>query len=749
MTQPAQPPAADETKMSLQHLQAELARIELLVRREVLRWQLAGQDPGDGFRGLHISAEEASQLFDRPFGASWGQTVDLPAGGAQAFTAAQSEAEQRLQAAVEQAGRLGQTPRLLQLAGTFGLDRLDLDILLVCLAPALDQRYERLYSFLQDDVTRRRPRINLVLDLLAPEGPDRLLMLSRFGDDAPLFRYHLLARDGGADSGSLPLLGQILQVDDAVVTWLLGGCQVHADLRPHAQVRWPQENGSSALLAGSDRLDTLRSCLAPGLAEEGQWPVFAFYGPDQIGQRAAADTLAAWLARPLLVVDLEPILSGGTSPSQAVWLALRDARLSGAIAYLTGWDACLAENHEPGDKAPPPISSEVLARLCAHVGCVILASQRAWLPRGFSRERRFVHVEFSVPGYSQRLALWEHFLAGQICDKANAPASVPPAKLDLATLAGQFLLTPAQIRDAVASAHDLAFLAGRHVTGEDLLLSARAHSNPQLSRLARKIEPRYGWADLVLPSDQLELLREIVATVQGRPLVLEEWGLGRKLASSSGVTVLFSGDPGTGKTMAAEIMAAELGLDLYKIDLSTIVSKYIGETEKNLERIFGEAQSSNAILFFDEADAIFGKRSEVKDAHDRYANIEISYLLQKMEMYDGVTILATNLRANLDEAFTRRLQFAVDFPFPDEEYRRRIWETLFPPDVPREPDLDLGLLARRFKLAGGNIRNILVSAAYLAAADGKAVTMAHLLHGTRRELQKMGRLVKENDMAVN
>jgi SpoVK/Ycf46/Vps4 family AAA+-type ATPase len=193
--------------------------------------------------------------------------------------------------------------------------------------------------------------------------------------------------------------------------------------------------------------------------------------------------------------------------------------------------------------------------------------------------------------------------------------------------------------------------------------------------------------------------------------------------------------------MAAQIMAAELGLALYKIDLSTIVSKYIGETEKNLERIFTEAESSNAILFFDEDDALFGKRSEVRDSHDRYANVEISYLLQRMEAYDGVTILATNLRANLDEAFTRRLQFAVDFPFPEEADRLRIWQTLFPPEVPRAAQLNLPLLAQRFKLAGGNIRNIIVSAAYLASANGGVVTMEHLLHGARRELQKMGRLV--------
>ncbi len=282
------------------------------------------------------------------------------------------------------------------------------------------------------------------------------------------------------------------------------------------------------------------------------------------------------------------------------------------------------------------------------------------------------------------------------------------------------------------------------LTNAGLFAAARAHSNPRLSSLAHKIEPRYGWGDIILPGDQLALLQEIVATVRQRSRVLEDWGLGVKLVPSWGVTVLFAGPPGTGKTMAAEVIANELGLDLYKIDLSSVVSKYIGETEKNLERIFSEAASSNAILFFDEADALFGRRSEVRDSHDRYANIEISYLLQRMEAYDGVTILATNLRANLDEAFTRRLQFAVDFPFPEDADRLRIWQTLLPSEAPYDPHIDWRFFATRFKLAGGNIRNILVSAAYLAASDGGQVTMTHLLHSTRRELQKMGRMIDES-----
>jgi SpoVK/Ycf46/Vps4 family AAA+-type ATPase len=212
-----------------------------------------------------------------------------------------------------------------------------------------------------------------------------------------------------------------------------------------------------------------------------------------------------------------------------------------------------------------------------------------------------------------------------------------------------------------------------------------------------------------------------------------------------GVNMLFAGPSGTGKTMAAGILARELGLDLYKIDLSSVVSKYIGETEKNLSRIFQEAQHSDSILFFDEADALFGKRSEVKDAHDRYANIEIAYLLQRMDEYDGVVILATNLRNNIDEAFTRRMHATIDFLFPDEDYRRRIFEGIFPKQAPLSPNIDFAFLARQFKLTGGNIKNVALHAAFLAAEDGKVIGMTQLMRATKREFQKMGRLCSKAD----
>jgi ATP-dependent 26S proteasome regulatory subunit len=608
-----------------------------------------------------------------------------------------------------------------------GLKPFDLEALLVCLAPALDVRYERLYGYLQDDVTRKRPSINLVLDLFAPPGGERLRYLARFDEDAPLMRYRLLERLPDGARGTL--LSQALVPDDAIVAWLLGHYQPPAELREALTLRNPTPSPLDLVLAEKP-FEELRPHLEEG---DGLPPLVMLSGIERSSQSALARLLAAELHQPLLTIDLDLATALATHPPlKLLVLAFREARLLNAVPYLTHWEKIL------GDHETPPHA--VLDEVFNYPNWVIVASEKEWLLRGFERARRVWRWAFPAPAYPARQRLWPHFLP-------DAERSTGGA---LEALAAQFLLTTEQIRDAVETARDFAAQQRRALQATDLFTAARLHSNAHLSGLARKLKPRYAWDDLILPMDQLAILREIVATVRRRPLVLEEWGVGQKLAASAGVTVLFAGSPGTGKTMAAEVITAQLGLDLYKIDLSSLVSKYIGETEKNLERIFTEAQASNAILFFDEADAIFGKRSEVKDAHDRYANVEVSYLLQRMEAYDGVTILATNLRANLDDAFTRRLQFAIDFPFPDEPDRLRIWQTLFPPGVPRAPDLDLPLLAKRYKLAGGNIRNIIVGAAYLAAAeeDGpRAVTMAHLWHSLRRELQKMGRLVRDGEMA--
>lgn len=325
-------------------------------------------------------------------------------------------------------------------------------------------------------------------------------------------------------------------------------------------------------------------------------------------------------------------------------------------------------------------------------------------------------------------------------------------------------LLEATLRDAVLLAGDLddlddpgdrrallRALARRHgttlVAGTDAAphgfaerpVPARRAARRVLSGLAQQVLPRHGWDDLVLPAGTVEQLRELSTHVRHRDQVLDTWGFGGALSPGRGVTALFSGPSGTGKTTAAEIVASDLGLDLYRIDLSAVVSKYVGETEKNLRRIFDAAEESGAILFFDECDALYGKRSEVRDSHDRYANIETAFLLQRMDVYDGVAILASNLRQNMDDAFTRRLRFVIDFPVPDQAQRLELWRRHLPSRADVEPGIDLTSFAARFKITGGNIRNIVLSAAYQAAAEGCPIGERHLLHATGREHQKLGR----------
>jgi SpoVK/Ycf46/Vps4 family AAA+-type ATPase len=267
--------------------------------------------------------------------------------------------------------------------------------------------------------------------------------------------------------------------------------------------------------------------------------------------------------------------------------------------------------------------------------------------------------------------------------------------------------------------------------------ACRAHARPRLGGLAQRIDPRAGWDQLVLPPAEAAILRLLALQVHQRFQVHQRWGFERRLSRGLGLTALFSGPSGTGKTLAAEVLASELGLDLYRIDLSQVVSKYIGETEKNLGRVFEGADAGAAVLLFDEADALFGKRSEVRDSHDRFANIEIGYLLQKMEDYRGIAVLTTNMKDALDEAFLRRLRFIVEFPFPDAEQRAEIWRRIFPPETPTN-ELDIDRLAQ-LNVTGGNIKNIALCAAFLAADDGLAVGMQHLLAAARLEYGKLQR----------
>jgi SpoVK/Ycf46/Vps4 family AAA+-type ATPase len=695
---------------SLEHVLAELERIDLLIRAQAERARQAAAEEGE-LQGLYISEEEVDALLAGPAGMPrWAAVPPRPdVEEALAHVAAEIAARKTASAGVQL--------RLDELARRFALTPFDVDVLLVTLAPEVDLRYERLFAYLQDDVTRRRPSVDLVLNLLCPGFAEKLAARGRLTGRAPLVRHRLVELFDDPSRPQPPLLGRSLRADARVVSFLLGGDDFDARLAPFAHCVEPAARLDD-LVQEPALQEKLRALSAGGRAGSGA--VLYLQGPYGAGKETTAEALCGELGLRLLAVDLERLLTTDETTFETLLdLAGREAVLQGAALFWRGFDLLLTDERT-GRRG------HFLAALEERRELTFLSGETDWEPADALHGAAFTRVELPPPSYHERLEIWRRAL--------------PDAGLDLEALAAKFRFTGGQIRDSAATARSLA--RGRDgLTAADLYSACRLQSNRKLAALAQKITPRYKWTDIVLPAGRLEQLREICNTLRHRSRVYEDWGFGRRLALGKGLNVLFAGPSGTGKTMAAEILAGELGLDLYKIDLSSVVSKYIGETEKNLSKIFAEGRASNAVLFFDEADAVFGKRTEVRDAHDRYANIEVSYLLQRMEEYEGMVILASNLRKNMDDAFVRRLHFSIEFPFPTDADRRRIWDGLWPSDLPREADLDLGFMARRFEIPGGNIKNIALASAFLAAADGGMVTMAHLIRATQREYQKMGKVV--------
>jgi hypothetical protein len=436
--------------------------------------------------------------------------------------------------------------------------------------------------------------------------------------------------------------------------------------------------------------------------------------------RVLAGRALAEAGQGLVAIDLTALLAA-PDPFVLAAVAAREARLRGAGLVV-------------GPVESDTMRAGLVAALNATPMPTLFFGDRPWDPEWAPNHPLIVDVAASTP--SERSQLWRDALA-----RRTATSTVDPG-----TATEQFLMRPEQVVRAAEAAVIQARL-GTDVTvsAAHLQSGARAENGSALQRLARRVEPAVGWPDLVLPPVTATALREVALRARHRERVLGQWAMRPGGGRGIGVAALFAGDSGTGKTMSAEVVAGELGLDLYVVDLATVVDKYIGETEKNLERIFTAAAGVNGVLLFDEADAVFGKRSEVKDAHDRYANVESAYLLQRMESFDGLIVLATNLRANIDEAFTRRLDVLVDFPIPDEDMRRALWDRCLGTVVPRAVDVDLDFCAAAFELAGGAIRSAAVTAAYLAADSGAQMTMEHLITAVHREYRKMGRLSLEHE----
>ncbi len=702
---------------ALQDLQPAWQRLDRLLQAAVAAAQsvYGPEAASDPYRGLCIGVSEVETLLARQPGIPVLQNAagELPL----------SEP-------------LGQQCRLRRLKSAFQLASFDLDLILVALAPELDLRYERLYAYLQDDVTRRRPSVDLAFNLLCTSPEDKVARRAHVAATAPLCRHGLLSLLVDPQQVRPPLLAQYLKLDGQIISYLLADDTLDARLTSCCE--WAEPAATLADLPVDSELKQAMARLAIQTRERQRPLRLYFQGPPGVGKRGVAEALASLLGAPLLVADLTRIEITVEEFAAALTALFRTALLQEAMLYCTGVDTLLASERARQYQ-------DLLNGIGKHAGVVILAGSQAWRPAA-DPTLAIQAIRFPALDFPQRRAYLETCLAA---------SGIALTARELEALAGRLQLSPEQISGTVAGAVNLARWRGAltatrpdetpdsQPTLAELFAAARAQSDHHLHDLARKITPRCTWDDLVLPADEWAQLKEICQQAKHRNTVYEQWCFGRKLALGKGLNVLFSGPPGTGKTMAGDVIANELCLTLYKIDLSQVVSKYIGETEKNLDRIFTAAQSTNAILFFDEADALFGKRSEVKDAHDRYANIEVGYLLQKMEEYEGIAILATNLRSQMDDAFVRRMHAIVEFPFPDEMHRRRIWEVMFPPEAPLAKDVDFAVLAREVKLAGGNIRNIALTAAFYAADAGVTIGMAHLLRSARREHQKIGRTWNE------
>jgi len=726
---------------SWSHLADELRCLDLRLRKQVLRQSRAvSSDPLTPFKGLVITQAEVGELLAQPQDPTAGNGLGLSDGAeeqklAQSLDEFQNEIQNRRAASLE----AGIPLSLARLAQLFGLSRLEEQCLIICLAPELEHKYEKLYAYLQDDVTRRKPSVDLILNLLCESLPEKLGARAVLEPGAALLRAKLLQVTDSAAEGQLPLLSRTLRLDDRIVNFLLGQAQIDVRLEPFARMAHPCAAVDDTIVAEEfyQRTDAFVRSYFQEPQSAGRNVVLYLYGPANSDKRLVVEAICRNYALPLLVADIEAMKASPLLFEQTAGLLAREAALQSAVLCLENTDYLIAEpeKHQVEMKLLLD-AAKTFSRLTFMFGA------RHWQPQGFLPDCLFLPLATPLPDLSVCKRHWEESLAA--CDGLVGD-------VDSAAFAGKFRFGLSQIQSALEAAKNLARWRspedGR-ITVSDLSAACRSQSSPKLGALARKIEPKYTWNEIVLPDDNLAQLKELCEQARYRHLVYGEWGFDRKLSLGKGLNALFSGPPGTGKTMAVEVIAHELQLDLYRIDLSQVVSKYIGETEKNLHQIFLEAQTGHTILFFDEADALFGKRAEIRNAHDRYANIEVGYLLQKMEEYEGVAILATNLRQYIDEAFLRRMHFIVEFPFPDQEYRRRIWQVAFPREAPLAEDVDFDLLAREIKLPGGSIKNIALAAAFYAASNGRVIAMTHLLRAAGREHQKLGRTWKATETGM-
>jgi AAA+ superfamily predicted ATPase len=693
-----------------EHLIAELEWARALVRGYLEHTGRLGPEGWRMRRGLGITLDpdEAAALLEVP------PQTPKPPGEAALL-------RRRIDARVAVSRQAGLRLPLPELAEAFSLDELSHQLLILALASEIDDGIRRLFAYVADDLTRRHPTVEFLLGLLQPATFGRLLNASAFFFDSPLVRHRLLRPFGEGDA---PWFARDVRVERSVVARIIGGRDLDPSIAHAARLtaRNPQPVSlvyDDAIQAAVRRdLDQLRAVAPTTIALVGPGGT----GKTEIVRQALGEALE------VRVLDL---LRPVAESEERIRVLARDAL---ALAVPIVLDLADADQEDP---ALTPACRRLASVCGAHRhGVVVTARDDASWFIGLLDAATIHRVPF--PTTEERLTIWY---------EALIRAGIANPDLDTITAAARFPISGAAIHrasEAIVARYgrgsDMA-----HISFEQVADACRAQLTPRLQGVAQRVVTTFVWDDLILPPEERRNLQEIADFAKQRTTVFDRWGYGRILPYGRGLTVLFGGPPGTGKTMAAGIIGTELGMEVFRVDLSRTVSKYIGETEKNLGRIFDEAARSHSILLFDEADSLFAKRTEVKSSVDRYANLEVNYLLQRMEDFDGVTILTTNFEGSIDEAFRRRIRFRVNFPSPDAATRKLLWERMVPKEAPVDEALDFEALAEEFDLSGGYIKNAAVRAAFLAASAGTGLRMKYFRRSARLELVKLGRVMRVYD----
>lgn len=601
-------------------------------------------------------------------------------------------------------------PALDRLAEILGLSSFEQDLLLLCAGVELDAEFTQLIASLQNGASAVLPSFSLGLAVL----PDS--HWSALSPNSALRYWRLLHLQDAALLTRSPL-----KIDEQVLHYIAGIQLVDERLREIVELVSTTIGLAPSQHTAVDQIVGTYAANSPGES----LPVMQLSGDDSADKEAVAVSACTRIGLTLFTIPLYSLPNTTRELTELSRLWNREAALNAYALYLD----CT------GPDAPDPLRGQTLVSFVESLQSLVFISTDQWEPR-LKRPKTRILVHKPTP--VEQLTIWE-----------NQLGEASPSKSKLKKLVAQFNLSANTIHTASAELMVQATppkdhrQAGRY-DEKQLWKICCEQTRPHIDALAQRIEPIATWNDIVLPETQKNTLRELTMQVRQRLKVYDDWGFGAKSSRGLGITALFSGESGTGKTMASEVLANELHLDLYRIDLSQVVNKYIGETEKNLKRIFDAAEAGGAILLFDEADALFGKRSDVKDSHDRYSNIEVSYLLQRMEAYRGLAILTTNMKGALDKAFFRRIRFVVQFPYPDAQQRAEIWRRVFPRNMPKK-NIDLEKLSR-LNIPGGNIRNIALNAAFIAASEGKSVHMSHIARAARGEYTKLEKTLSSTEI---